>query len=65
MSTDAFSKRHPLVNFIFFLGAIGFGIGLMLPFIASVLWERHTARKRRARRQARAARRAYREVAQG
>ena len=43
------------------LDAIGFGIGLMLPFIASVLWERHTARKRRARRQAR---RAYRrEVA--
>ena len=42
------------------LDAVGFGIGLLLPFIASVLWERHTARKRRARRQAR---RAYREVA--
>ena len=42
------------------LNAIGFGIGLLLPFIASVLWERHVIRKRRARRQAR---RAYREVA--
>ena len=47
------------------LDAVVFGIVLLLPFIASVLWERHTARKRRARRQARAARRAYREVAQG
>ena len=45
------------------LNAVGFGIGLLLPFIASVLWERYTARKRRARRQAREARRAYREVA--
>ena len=26
MALDAFSKRHPVVNFIFLLGAIGFGV---------------------------------------
>ena len=31
MTTDAFSKRHPLVNFIFFLGAIGFGVVIQHP----------------------------------
>lgn len=31
MSTDAFSKRHPIVNFIFFLGAIGFGVVIQHP----------------------------------
>ena len=31
MSMDAFSKRHPLVNFIFFLGAIGFGVVIQHP----------------------------------
>ena len=31
MSTDAFSKRHPVVNFIFFLGAIGFGVVIQHP----------------------------------
>ena len=31
MSTDAFSKRHPLVNFLFFLGAIGFGVVIQHP----------------------------------
>lgn len=31
MSLDAFSKRHPLVNFIFFLGAIGFGVVIQHP----------------------------------
>lgn len=29
--TDAFSKRHPAVNFLFFLGAIGFGVTLQHP----------------------------------
>ena len=28
---DAFSKRHPLVNFLFFLGAIGFGVVIQHP----------------------------------
>ena len=31
MSTDAFSKRHPIVNFLFFLGAIGFGVVFQHP----------------------------------
>ena len=31
MHTDAFSKRHPIVNFIFFLGAIGFGVMIQHP----------------------------------
>ena len=31
MDMDAFSKRHPLVNFIFFLGAIGFGVVVQHP----------------------------------
>ena len=31
MNTDAFSKRHPLVNFVFFLGAIGFGVMIQHP----------------------------------
>lgn len=31
MSTDAFSKRHPLVNFVFFVGAIGFGAVIQHP----------------------------------
>ena len=31
MTTDAFSKRHPLVNFTFFLGAIGFGVVIQHP----------------------------------
>ena len=31
MDTDAFSKRHPLVNFIFFLGAIGLGVMIQHP----------------------------------
>lgn len=31
MSSDAFSKRHPIVNFIFFLGAIGFGVMIQHP----------------------------------
>ena len=31
MNMDAFSKRHPLVNFIFFLGAIGFGVVIQHP----------------------------------
>ena len=31
MSTDVFSKRHPMVNFIFFLGAIGFGVVIQHP----------------------------------
>ncbi len=38
MKTDAFSKCHPLVNFIFFLGAIGFGVVLRHPaYIAAGL----------------------------
>ena len=31
MTVDAFSKRHPMVNFLFFLGAIGFGIVIQHP----------------------------------
>ena len=31
MCMDAFSKRHPIVNFIFFLGAIGFGVVIQHP----------------------------------
>ena len=31
MREDAFSKRHPVVNFIFFLGAIGFGMVIQHP----------------------------------
>ena len=31
MNQDAFSKRHPIVNFIFFLGAIGFGMMIQHP----------------------------------
>lgn len=31
MNQDAFSKRHPMVNFIFFLGAIGFGVMIQHP----------------------------------
>ena len=31
MSQDAFSKRHPIVNFIFFLGAICFGVVIQHP----------------------------------
>ncbi len=31
MTMDAFSKRHPIVNFIFFLGAIGFGVVIQHP----------------------------------
>ena len=31
MNQDAFSKRHPIVNFLFFLGAIGFGVMIQHP----------------------------------
>lgn len=31
LHTDAFSKCHPLVNFLFFLGAIGFGVVIQHP----------------------------------
>lgn len=31
MTQDAFSKRHPIVNLIFFLGAIGFGVMVQHP----------------------------------
>ena len=31
MNMDAFSKRHPIVNFSFFLGAIGFGVLIQHP----------------------------------
>jgi len=31
MNMDAFSRRHPIVNFIFFLGAIGFGVVVQHP----------------------------------
>ncbi len=39
MTAAAFSKRHPLVNFIFFLGAIGFGVVIQHPayLAASIL----------------------------
>ena len=36
MSMDAFSKRHPIVNFIFFLGAIGFGVVIQHPVYVAV-----------------------------
>ena len=36
MKQDAFSRCHPLVNFLFFLGAIGFGVVIQHPaFIAA------------------------------
>ena len=44
MNSDAFSKRHPIVNFIFFLGAIGFGVMIQHPayliagFVSSTLY---------------------------
>lgn len=31
MGSDAFSKCHPLVNFLFFIGAIGFGVVIQHP----------------------------------
>ena len=31
MKQDAFSKRHPIVNFIFFLGSVGFGVMIQHP----------------------------------
>lgn len=31
MQTDAFSRCHPLTNFLFFLGAIGFGVVIQHP----------------------------------
>lgn len=31
MQSDAFSRCHPVVNFLFFMGAIGFGVVLMHP----------------------------------
>lgn len=31
MNQDAFSKRHPIVNFIFFLGVIGLGVMIQHP----------------------------------
>lgn len=39
MTQDAFSKRHPLVNFVFFVGAIGFGVVIQHPvyLLAGVL----------------------------
>lgn len=36
MALDAFSKRHPVVNFIFFLGAIGFGVVIQHPVYLAV-----------------------------
>ena len=40
MTTDAFSKCHPAVNFLFFLGAIGFGVMIQHPayLAAGFLW---------------------------
>ena len=40
MCMDAFSKRHPIVNFIFFLGAIGFGVVIQHPvyLAAGFVW---------------------------
>lgn len=44
MHTDAFSKCHPLVNFLFFVGAIGFGVVIQHPayilagFMAGMLY---------------------------
>lgn len=39
MRQDAFSKMHPLVNFVFFAGAIGFGVVIQHPayLIVSIL----------------------------
>ena len=39
MRSDAFSKCHPAVNFLFFLGAIGFGVTIQHPayLVAGVL----------------------------
>lgn len=34
--TDAFSKYHPLVNFLFFVGAIGFGVVIRHPAYLAV-----------------------------
>ena len=31
MNRDAFSRCHPLVNFLFFLGAIGFSVVIQHP----------------------------------
>ena len=31
MGRDSFSNRHPLVNFLFFLGAIGMGVVIQHP----------------------------------
>ena len=31
MTNDAFSKCHPAMNFLFFLGAIGFGVMIQHP----------------------------------
>ena len=36
MRSDAFSKCHPLVNFIFFVGAIGFGVVIQHPAYIAV-----------------------------
>ena len=36
MTVDAFSKRHPIVNFLFFLGAIGFGVMIQHPAYLAV-----------------------------
>ncbi len=33
---DAFSKCHPLINFLFFLGAIGFGVVIQHPAYVAV-----------------------------
>ena len=40
MTVDAFSKRHPMANFLFFLGAIGFGMVIQHPayLIAGFVW---------------------------
>ncbi len=35
MNTDAFSKCHPAVNFLFFLGVIGFGVVIQHPAYAA------------------------------
>lgn len=36
MKRDAFSTRHPAVNFLFFVGAIGFGVVLQHPVYVAV-----------------------------
>lgn len=40
MSNDAFSKCHPAVNFLYFMGAIGCGVVIQHPvyLIAGILW---------------------------